>query len=144
VTLKTSTGKLTVVFTDDTKVQQPKGLGLRKKRMSATALIPELKVSVGGVGDAESRLVARSIAFSGDDLQAAETMQAELASTQEAVETNKHGAMGIGAPVASNETAQGRAKNHRVQAGNDAARETRVAESALGAQHLRCVLILCL
>jgi len=39
-------GKVIIVLNDDTKVQQPKGLGLRKKQMSATVLIPGLKVSV--------------------------------------------------------------------------------------------------
>jgi len=52
-------GKVIIVLNDDTKVQQPKGLGLRKKQMSATVLIPGLKVSVDGVGDAQSRVVAR-------------------------------------------------------------------------------------
>jgi hypothetical protein len=40
------------VLTDDTKVQQPKGLGMRKKQLSATVLVPGLRVSVDGVGDA--------------------------------------------------------------------------------------------
>jgi hypothetical protein len=33
--LSTDSGNVTVVLTDDTKVQQPKGLGLRHKQMSA-------------------------------------------------------------------------------------------------------------
>ena len=89
LTLKTSAGKVIVVLTDDTKVRQPKGLGLRKKQMSTTALIPGLKISLEGLGDAESRVVARTITFSGGDLQTAETIQAGLAPTQEAVETNQ-------------------------------------------------------
>jgi hypothetical protein len=40
------------VLTDDTKVQQPKGLGMRKKQLSAAVLVPGLRVSVDGVGDA--------------------------------------------------------------------------------------------
>src|SRR5271170_7610210 len=43
-------GNVTVALTDATKVQQPKGLGLRKKQMSVTVLIPGLKISVNGVG----------------------------------------------------------------------------------------------
>ena len=89
LTLKTLAGKVTVVLTDDTKVRQPKGLGLRKKQMSTTALIPGLKISLECVGDAENRVVASAITFSGGDLQTAETIQAGLAPTQEAVETNQ-------------------------------------------------------
>ena len=41
LTLKTADGgNVTVVLSDDTKVQQPKGLGLRKKQMSATGANP--------------------------------------------------------------------------------------------------------
>ena len=46
----------------------PKGLGMRKKQMSATVLVPGLKISVDGVGDAQSRVVAKSITFSSSDL----------------------------------------------------------------------------
>src|SRR5258705_12324348 len=65
--VKSADGNVTVVLTDDTKVQQPKGLGVRKKQMSAAVLIPGLKVSVEGVGDEQSRAVAKSITFSGTD-----------------------------------------------------------------------------
>ena len=87
--VKTANGDVTVVLTDDTKVQQPKGLGLRKKQMSATVLIPGLKVSVDGVGDAQNRVVANSINFSGDDLETAESIQAGLTPTKQAVQTNQ-------------------------------------------------------
>jgi hypothetical protein len=50
--VSTDSGNVTVVLTDDTKVQQPKGLGMRKKQLSATVLVPGLRVSVDGVGDA--------------------------------------------------------------------------------------------
>jgi hypothetical protein len=69
-------GNITVVLTDDTKVQQPKGLGLRKKQMSATVLVPGLRVTVDGVGDAQSRVVAKTINFDADDLEMAEAIQA--------------------------------------------------------------------
>lgn len=85
LTVKTSDGTSTVVLTDYTKVQKPKGLGLRKTQMSFTALIPGLRISVVGVGDEQGRLVAKSITFSEDDLRAAESIQVGLTPTQEAV-----------------------------------------------------------
>jgi outer membrane protein OmpA-like peptidoglycan-associated protein len=90
LTMKTADGgSVTVVLTDGTKVQQPKGLGLRKKQMSVTVLIPGLKISVEGVGDAQSRVTAKEINFDPDDLQLAETIQAGLTPTRQAVSTNK-------------------------------------------------------
>jgi OOP family OmpA-OmpF porin len=77
-----------VVLTDVTKVQQPKGLGLRKKEMSATALIPGLKISVDGIGDGQSRVTASTITFDAGDLQLAETIQAGLTPTRQNVDTN--------------------------------------------------------
>jgi outer membrane protein OmpA-like peptidoglycan-associated protein len=56
--------------------------------MSATVLVPGLKVSVDGVGDAQSRVVAKSITFSSDDLEMAEAIQAGLTPTKHAVATN--------------------------------------------------------
>jgi len=87
--VKTSDGNVTVVLTDDTKVRKPKGLGLRKTQMSFTALIPGLKISVDGFRDDQSRLVAHTITFSGDDLQTAQAIQAGVSPTQEAVAANK-------------------------------------------------------
>jgi OOP family OmpA-OmpF porin len=90
VTIKTADGStVTVVLNDDTKVQQPKGLGLRKKQMSATVLVPGLKISVDGVGDAQSHVVAKTINFSSDDLEMAEMIQAGLTPTKQAVATNQ-------------------------------------------------------
>jgi OOP family OmpA-OmpF porin len=83
LTVKTNTGNVTVVLDDDTRVQQPKGLGLRKKDMSAAVLIPGLKVSVEGTGDAESKVTAKTITFDSGDLQLAETIQAGLTPTKE-------------------------------------------------------------
>jgi OOP family OmpA-OmpF porin len=82
-------GSVTVVLTDDTKVQQPKGLGLRKKQMSAAVLIPGLKISVDGLGDAQSQVTATTINFNQDDLQLAETIQAGLTPTQQHVQANQ-------------------------------------------------------
>lgn len=87
--VKTTDENITVVLTDDTKVRQPKGLGLRKTEMSFTALIPGLKVSVDGFLDEQRRLVADTITFSGDDLKTAESIQAGLTPTHEAVEANQ-------------------------------------------------------
>lgn len=90
LTIKTTSGgNVVVVLNDDTKVQQPKGLGLRKKQMSAAVLIPGLAVSVDGVGDAQSRVAAKTIMFDEDGLQLAETIQAGLTPTRQAVETNQ-------------------------------------------------------
>jgi outer membrane protein OmpA-like peptidoglycan-associated protein len=86
--LATDAGNVTVVLNDDTKVQQPKGLGLRKKQMSVTVLVPGLRVTAEGVGDAQSRVVAKSITFDADDLQMAEAIQAGLTPTKQAVQTN--------------------------------------------------------
>jgi len=87
--VSTASGNVTVVLTDDTKVQQPKGLGLRKKQMSATVLIPGLRISVDGVGDAQSRVTANTIDFTADDLETAEAIQAGLTPTKHAVATNQ-------------------------------------------------------
>ncbi len=87
--VKTTDGNVTVVLTDETKVQKPKGLGLRKTHMSFTALMPGLSISVNGFRDDQTRLVANTITFSGDDLRTAEMIQAGLSPTQQAVETNQ-------------------------------------------------------
>ncbi len=89
LTVKTDDGSVTVVLTDETKAQKPKGLGLRKTQMSFTALIPGLRISVEGVRDGQNRIVAETVTFSGDDLKTAETIQAGLSPTQQAVETNQ-------------------------------------------------------
>jgi OOP family OmpA-OmpF porin len=89
LSIKTADGSVTVVLSDDTKVQQPKGIGVRKQKMSATVLIPGLKISVDGVGDAQSRVTAKTITFDSDDLQLAETIQAGLTPTRQAVQANQ-------------------------------------------------------
>ena len=87
--VSTDSGNVTVVLTDDTKVQQPKGLGLRKKEMSATVLVPGLRISVDGIGDAQNQVTAKTIDFTGDDLETAEAIQAGLTPTKHAVATNQ-------------------------------------------------------
>jgi len=78
----------TVTLTDDTKVQSPKGLGIRKEQMSWASLIPGLKVTVKGAPDSSGNLVAKEIKFSKDDLQTASMIQAGLTPTEEKVAAN--------------------------------------------------------
>ena len=103
LTLKTSDGNVTVVLTDETKVQKPKGLGLRKTQMSFTALIPGLKISVDGVQGEQGRVVAKSITFSDDDLKAAEAVQAGLEPTKQAVRTNQQDIAANKSQIAENQ-----------------------------------------
>jgi outer membrane protein OmpA-like peptidoglycan-associated protein len=100
--VKTNEGNITVVLTDDTEVRKPKGLGLRKTQMSFTALIPGLKISVNGFRDEQSRVVADTITFSGDDLKTAESIQAGLTPTQEAVEANQENIVANKVQIAAN------------------------------------------
>jgi outer membrane protein OmpA-like peptidoglycan-associated protein len=98
-----ASGNVVVVLTDDTKVQQPKGLlKVRKADMGVTALVPGLKIAVEGIGDTQSRVVANSITFSKDDLRQAEAIQAGLAPTQQAVETNQKNIQGNKGDIAAN------------------------------------------
>ena len=80
---------MTVTLDDDTKVQQPKGLGIRKKQMSAAVLIPGLKVSVDGTSQDATHVLAKSITFDGDDLETAEMIQAGLSPTEQKVAANQ-------------------------------------------------------
>jgi outer membrane protein OmpA-like peptidoglycan-associated protein len=89
LTMNSDGANVTVVLNDNTKVQQPKGLGLRKKQMSVTALIPGLRITAEGVGDEQNRVVAKSITFDADDLETAEAIQAGLTPTRHAVEANQ-------------------------------------------------------
>jgi OOP family OmpA-OmpF porin len=90
IVLKTTDGSsVTVTLDDDTKVQQPKGLGIRKKQMSAAVLIPGLKVSVDGTSQDATHVLAKSITFDKDDLQTAEMIQAGLNPTEQKVATNQ-------------------------------------------------------
>jgi OOP family OmpA-OmpF porin len=90
VVLKTTDGStITVTIDDDTKVQQPKGLGVRKKQMSAAVLIPGLKVSVNGTNQDATHILAKSITFDKDDLETAEMIQAGLNPTAQKVTTNQ-------------------------------------------------------
>ena len=89
LTLKTDYGSQVVTLTDSTKVQTPKGLGLRKQQMSWASLIPGLKVSVKGISTAEGKFEAKTITFSKDDLETASMIQAGLTPTGEKVAANQ-------------------------------------------------------
>src|SRR6185369_5696602 len=90
IVVRTTDGtSVTVTLDDDTKVQQPKGLGVRKKQMSAAVLMPGLKVSVDGTSQDATHVLAKSITFDGDDLQTAEMIQAGLSPTEQKVATNQ-------------------------------------------------------
>jgi outer membrane protein OmpA-like peptidoglycan-associated protein len=103
LTLRTSSGTQVIILTDSTKVQTPKGLGLRKQQMSWTSLIPGLKVSVKGIPSADGKLDAKSITFSKDDLQTASMIQAGLVPTEEKVTANEANIAANKAQIAAND-----------------------------------------
>jgi len=103
-TLKGSTN-VTVVLDDETKVEIPKGLlKLRHSEQAVTALIPGLKVEVAGVGT-ETRVVAKTIRMSNDDLRLAETIQAGLNPTQQQQQANMANIASNKEDIQSNEAA---------------------------------------
>src|SRR6201997_4943263 len=87
--LQTSdSGSLSVMLTDSTEVGQVQGvLKARRKQMSMAALIPGLAVKVEGTYNQQNQLVAQSVAFKGDDLKQAQSIQAGLHETR--VQTQK-------------------------------------------------------
>ncbi|PYY16341.1 MAG: OmpA family protein [Acidobacteria bacterium] len=89
VTVRTSDGNQVIILTDATKVQSPKGLGLRKKQMSWAQLIPGLKIKVKATQGVDGKLEAKTITFGQDDLQTANMIQAGLVPTQQNVEANR-------------------------------------------------------
>jgi OmpA-OmpF porin, OOP family len=79
----------TVVLTDATTTKDDRGLfGLEKAGMSNAVLIPGLKVDIDGSTDDAGRFVAKTITVDGDDLEAAEMIEAGLHPTAEQVATN--------------------------------------------------------
>ncbi len=116
-TLKGSTN-VTVALTDDTKIQSPKGLGLRHSEQSVTALIPGLKITVEGTGT-ETQVVAKTITLQKDDLVLAETIQAGLNPTQQQQATNMSNIAENKEGVASNK--EGVAANQQQIASNQGA-----------------------
>lgn len=126
LTLKTVDGNTTVVLDDSTKVQQPKGLGLRKKQVSAAVLIPGLKVSVDGVSDDQNRVVAKTITFDGNDLETAEMIQAGLHPTAEQVSANQQAIDSNKQNIAANK--QDIATNQQATAANKEAIEQNIKD----------------
>ena len=102
--VSTSSGDVTVVLTDDTKVKK-----------SAAVLIPGLRVTVEGVGDAQSRVVAKPINFDSQDLENAEAIQAGATPTKQAVKSN---AQNIAANKQANHNAEATAANQVQTASN--------------------------
>ncbi len=107
LTVKTNDmGNITVVLTDDTKVEQPKGLlKVRKQEMGMAVLVPGLSVQVEGVGDANGRVTADKIKFSKESLKIANQIQAGLTPTKEDVQANKEAIEANKGAIASNQTA---------------------------------------
>ncbi len=87
--VKSAEGNVTVALTDDTRTKDDKGVfGLDKQQMSNVVLIPGLKVDVDGMFDDQGRLVATTITVDGDDLEAAEMIEAGLHPTAQQVAAN--------------------------------------------------------
>jgi OOP family OmpA-OmpF porin len=129
VVLKTPDGSsMIVTLDDDTKVQQPKGLGIRKKQMSAAVLIPGLKVSVDGTSQDATHVLAKSITFDGDDLETAEMIQAGLSPTEQRVAANQANIEQNKQNIAANK--QDIAANKQDIAANKAAIDANAAEAA--------------
>jgi OOP family OmpA-OmpF porin len=107
LTVKTNEmGNITVVLTDDTKVEQPKGLlKIRKQEMGMAALVPGLSVEVEGVGDANGRVTAEKIKFSKESLKIANQIQAGLTPTDQDVQANKASIAADAGAIASNQSA---------------------------------------
>ena len=108
LTVKTNDmGNITVVLTDDTKVEQPKGLlKIRKTDMGMAVLVPGLAVQVEGVGDANGRVTADKIKFSKESLKVANQIQAGLTpTTKEDVQANKEAIEANKGAIASNQAA---------------------------------------
>jgi OmpA-OmpF porin, OOP family len=86
----TTSPNFTVILTDSTQVGQKKGaFKARRKQMSMAALIPGLTVEVEGTYDSNTQLVARSVAFTGDDLEQAYSIQAGLHETKGQAQKNE-------------------------------------------------------
>jgi OmpA-OmpF porin, OOP family len=129
IVLKTTDGSsVTVTLDDDTKVQQPKGLGVRKKKMSAAVLVPGLKVSVDGTSQDPTHILAKSITFDGDDLQTAEMIQAGLNPTEQKVGANQQNIAENKQNIEGNR--QGIAANQQKIAENKATIDTNAAETS--------------
>jgi outer membrane protein OmpA-like peptidoglycan-associated protein len=88
--VKTSgSADVTVLLTDSTEVGQIQGVfKARRKQMSMAALIPGLQVKVEGTYNDQKQLVAKTVAFKGNDLQDAEKIEAGMHETK--VQVQEH------------------------------------------------------
>ncbi len=91
ITVRTTESEDRVFALDDfTKVQLPRGLGLRKKQVSRTSLVPGLRVTVkSNRTDERGILVAKEINFNKSDLETAKVIQGALVPVEEKVEANR-------------------------------------------------------
>jgi outer membrane protein OmpA-like peptidoglycan-associated protein len=97
--------KTSVVLTDDTKVQDRRGLfGLEKQPLGATILIPGLKIRVSGKTDDQGQIVAKTITTDGDDIETAEMIQAGLTPTADQVAANVQTLQTHSGKIAANST----------------------------------------
>jgi len=80
---------ITVLLNDDTQVGQIQGVfKARRKEMSMAALIPGLAVKVEGAYNNEKQLVAKSVAFKGNDLERAQAIEAGMHETKMQAQQN--------------------------------------------------------
>src|SRR5204863_10144642 len=94
----------TVVLTADTTTKDDKGLfGLDKQQMGDVVLIPGVKVDVDGASDEQGRVVAKTITVDGDDLEAAQMIEAGLHPTAEQVAANVQKLEAHGGQLASHD-----------------------------------------
>jgi len=88
LTVKTADETYSVVFDSNTKIQQPIGLGARKKEMPPDVLIPGLRMKFEGVGVGQNQIQATVITFDSDDLALAQVIQAGLNPTAQQTAQN--------------------------------------------------------
>jgi OmpA-OmpF porin, OOP family len=90
IVLETKDNRDVVVeLTDDTDVGQVQGmLKARNKPMSMAALIPGLAIKVEGY-DHDSRIIARTVRFKGNDLKQAEAIEAGMHETKLQTQQNQ-------------------------------------------------------
>lgn len=133
LTVKTSSGNVTVLLTDDTKTKDNKGLiGVRKQYMANTVLIPGLKVDIDGVSEDEGRVVAKTITVDGDDLETAEMIQAGLHPTAQQVQENTERFSKLGEYDVKAEVTVGFAVGNSQVSAADQKELKNLAETAIG------------
>jgi OmpA-OmpF porin, OOP family len=94
-------GKMTVVLTETTKVQTPKGI-FRHNNMEVTSLIPGLQIELRGVGDANGQVVADNIRFNKESLDRAKQIHAAMTGTNAQVAENQKGIASNAANISTN------------------------------------------